>query len=288
MKIELIQSQVEEKNRFEIRYDGILKYKAKLPFISINEPFELEKIRQIKITNLKDEDVYTTEYNYIENLGEEFIPFKYLATGSQKFNQLSFLSKDNNFKIYLEQRDIFDTRYVIDNGEKKYFVYSVEDGYIRHLPIYDGDIQIGEALKSNVIIDEKDEYLCYLKDGYENLADGVSALLLYLDRTEYSSSYLVVKSCKLEKKYSYSKNNKFYNKEWVKNSFGDEFYKKVDKDVEFTKQKLKNTKQTFKEQWNSLSPKDKKLMKFIILAPWVAIAIGAIITLIVLLINFLV
>lgn len=283
MKINLVQTIVDEKNQFEIMYDNILKYRAKLPFVSINEPLGLEKIRQIKVVDLNDKDVYTTKYNYIENLGEEFIPFKYLATGSQKFNQLSFVSNENDIKIYLEQKDIFDTRYVIDTGDKKYFVYSIEDGYIRHFPIYDGDTQIGEALKSNVIIDEKDEYLCYLKDGYESLADGVSALLLYLDRNEYSSSYIAVRSYRLEKKHSYSKNNKFYDKEWVKNNFGDEFYKKVDKDVEYAKVKFKNLKQTFKEQWNSLSSKDKKMMKFILLCPWVAIAVGLVITLLVLL-----
>ena len=87
MKIEIKQIDNEGKNEFEIKYNDNLKYKAKLPFISIKEPLNLDKIRQIKIVDLNDNEIYTTDYKYIENLKEEFIPLKYLITGSQKFNQ---------------------------------------------------------------------------------------------------------------------------------------------------------------------------------------------------------
>ncbi|MBQ4584491.1 MAG: hypothetical protein IJA94_06355 [Bacilli bacterium] len=273
MKIEVIQIDNEEKNEFEIRYNGNLQYRAKLPFISIREPFNLEKLRKIKIINLKGEEIYTTDYKYVENLQEEFIPLKYLVTGSQKFNQLLFTSESNIIKIYYEVKGIFDSRYVIEINDKKYFCYSIEDGYVRHFPIYDGELQVGEALKSNVLTDAKDEYWCYLKKGYEFLSYGIVSLLLYLDRSEYSSSYLVTKSYNLSKKSSYNKNNKFYDQEWVIKNFGYEFYKKVNNDVNFVKQKFKNPMKTWKEQWNSLALKEKKLLKFVLLAPWVMIAI---------------
>lgn len=281
MKIEVQQIKNEGKNEFEIKYNNNLKYKAKLPFISIDEPLDLEKLRKIKIVDLNDNEIYTTDYKYVENLKEEFIPLKYLATGSQKFNQLLFISSNNTIKIYYEAKGILNSRYVIEINDKKYFCYSIEDGYIRHFPIYDGEIQIGEALKSNVVIDAKDEYFCYLKEGYKTLSDGVIALLLYLDRSEYSSSYLVNKSYSLYKKYSYDKTNKFYDKEWVKNNFGDEFYKKVDNDINFVKQKLKKPMHTWKEQWNSMSLKEKRIMKFVLIFPWVMVAIVAIIVMLV-------
>lgn len=279
MKISVTQINNEGKNEFEIKYNGNLKYKAKLPFVSINTPLNLEKIRQIKIVDLNDNEIYTTDYKYTENLTEEFIPLKYLITDSQKFNQLLFISSNNNIKIYYETKEFFHSRYVIEINDKKYFCYSIEDGYIRHFPIYDGEVQIGEALKSNVIIDEKDEYFCYLKDGYEILSDGITALLLYLDRSEYSSSYLVMKSYGLNKKYSFDKTNNFYDKDWVKNNFGDEFYKKVDADAKLVKRKLKNSVQTWKEQWNSMSLKEKRLMKFVLIFPWIMIIIVGIIIL---------
>ena len=273
MKIEVSQITNEGKNEFLIKYDEKLKYKAKLPFISIKEPLNLEKIRKIKIVDLNDSEIYKTEYKYVENLKEESIPLKYLVKGSQKFNQLLFISTNNIIKIYREVKGILDSRYVIEINDKKYFCYSIEDGYIRHFPIYDNKIQVGEALKSNILIDDKDEYFCYLKKEYEDLSDGIVALLLYLDRSEYSSSYIVNKSYSLYKKYTYDKTNKFYNKEWVKNNFNDEFYKKVENDVNIVKQKLNNPTHTWREQWNSMPPKNKKIMKLILIFPWVMVAV---------------
>ena len=280
MKINVLQVESEGKNEFEIMYNDKLQYKAKLPFISINEPLNLEKLRSIKILDTNEKEIYTTDYKYVENLKEEFIPMKFLITGSQKFNQLLFTSNKNIIKIYYEEKAIWNNRYVIEINDKQYFCYSIEDGYIRHFPIYDGEIQIGEILKSNVVIDAKDEYCCYLKDDYENISDGIVALLLYLDRSEYSSSYLVNKSYNLSKKYSYNKTNKYYDKEWVKNNFGDEFYKKVDENVKLFKEKIKHPLKTSKEQFDSMSEKNKKLFLFILIAPWVVFIISLLIILI--------
>ena len=280
IKLEVIQVESEKKNSFEIKYNDTLKYKAKLPFISFNDPLNLEKLRMIKIYDLDGNVIYTTDYNYIENLKEEIIPMKFLVTGSQKFNQLVFTADTNIIKIYYEEKEIWNNRYVIELNEKQYYCYSIEDGYIRHFPIYDGDKQIGEILKSNVIIDFKDNYCCYIKDGYESISDGVVALLLYFDRSEYSSSYLINKSYNLTKRYSYNKTNKYYDKEWVKNNFGDEFYKKVDEDVNLVKEKIKHPLKSYKELWNSMPENNKKLLILLLIVPWVIIFIVLLIVLI--------
>ena len=286
MKIQVLQVESEKKNEFEITYNNSLQYYAKLPFVSINEPMNLEKIRSIKILDLNGNEIYTTDYKYFENFKEEFIPMKFLITGSQKFNQLQFVSNKNIIKIYYEENEIWSNRYVIEFNDKKFFCYSIEDGYIRHFPIYDGELQIGEALKSNVVIDEKDEYCCYLKDEYSTLIDGIVALLLYLDRSNYSSSYLVNKSYTLSKNYSYNKTNKFYDKQWVINNFGDEFYKKVDEDVKLVKSKIFHPIKTSKEQLNSMPEKDRKLLLFILITPWALILIFGIIALIIVLLFY--
>lgn len=282
MKIDIVQVENEGKNEFEVKYNDVLKYKAKLPFISIKDPFSLEKLRQIVICDVDGKEVYTTKYEYVENLKEEFIPMKYLVTDSQKFNQLLFVSNDRTIKIYYEEKAIWDNRYVIEIDDKKYFCYSIEDGYIRHLPIYYGDTQIGEALKSNAVVDCKDEYRCYLKEGHEGLSDGIMALLLYLDRSEYSSSYLVVREYRLEKIKTYNKTNKYYDKEWVKNNFGDEYYKKVESDVAMIKDKLHHPIQATKEQLNSMNKQEKKTMSAILAGPWIFIGVGVIVFLLIL------
>ncbi len=285
MKIVVSQVSSEKNNEFEIKYNDDLKYKAILPFVSINDGLNVEKLRSIRIFDLDGKQLYKTDYNYLENLKEEFIPMKFLVTGSQKFNQLVFSSDKNTYKIYYEENEIWNNRYVIEINDKKYYCYSIEDGYVRHFPIYDGETQIGEALKSNVVIDHKDEYYCYLKHKYEDLSDGIMVLFLYLDRCQYSSSYLIDKSYSLEKKYSYNKTNKYYDKNWVKNNFGDAFYKKVNKDVAFVKEKLSHPIKTSIEQFESL-PKEKKIsLEVILITPFVLMFIGLIITLLVILIS---
>lgn len=285
MKIAVKQINCEGKNEFNVEYNDVVKYKAKLPFISIDEPLSLEKIRKIKVYDLEDNEVYNTDYKYIENFKEEFIPLKYLITGSQKFNQLIFAGKDNEYKIYFEEKGLMDNRYVIENNGKKYYCYSVEDGYARHLPIFYGDIQVGEILKSNIVNDSLDEYYAYIKDEYEEICDGVMNLLLFLDRTEYSSSYLVNKSVQLEKKFSYTKNNKCYDKNWVKENFGDEFYKKLDKQVAAAKEAMKHPLKSSKEQWAEMSPKQRKMVKFALIAPWVLCAVVLIFVLFILFVS---
>ncbi len=285
MKIIVKQIHCEGKNEFDIQYNNQLQYKAKLPYISIHEPLNLEKLRKMKIYDLNNNEVYTTNYKYIENFKEELIPLKYLVTGSQKFNQLIFQSDANEIKIYYESNGLMNNRYVIDINGKQYYAYSIEDGYIRHFPIYDQDIQVAEILKSNIVTDGLDEYHAYIKDGYECLSDGIMNLVLFLDRSEYSSSYIVNKSTTLEKKYSYSKNTKFYDKNWVKTNFGDDFYHLVDQQVRIAKEELKHPIQTSKKQWSSLPKKKKKILIYIIVAPWVLCLLIALMVGIIFLMN---
>ena len=285
MRIDVIQNSSTMNNEFDILYDGKLHYKSKLPFVTIKEPLGLEKIREIKIYDLNDDEVYTTDYKYVENKMEEFIPFKFLVTGSQKFNQLLFNSKNYAIKIYFEENAIWKNRYVIEMNSKKYFCYSVEDGYIRHFPVYDGEKQVGEILKANVVIDAKDDYCCYLKDEYKDIADGIVALLLYLDRSQYSSSYLVNKSLVLEKRYSYNKNNKYYDKDWVKNNFDSDYYDKVEKDITKIKSIIKSPSKLWKYQWGSLNKRDKVLMFIAVFGVWIIMAIVLIVFLIITAVN---
>ena len=281
MKVEVVQTEVEGRNNFNVLYDGKLQFVAQTPFVSIREPFNIEKVREIKIFDSNNHLAYSTDYQYLENLKEQFIPLKYLATGSQKFNQLIFRSNNQVIKIYYEENDIWKNRYVIELNDKSFFCYSIEDGYIRHFPIYDGEIQIGEALKSNVVVDGKDQYCCYLKDNSSFLADGVVCLLLYLDRNLYSSSYLVQKSYSLSKSFSFQKNNSYYDANWVKNNFGDEYFLKVEKDVEIVKEKLYHPFQSFKEQFQSMSVQKRRMLIFFLALPWIAILVIGIIVLLI-------
>lgn len=87
---------IREKNEFEILYDNKSIYTATLSFINIIGSLNLENLRKIKVYNKNSNLKYKTEYNYVDNQLEEFIPFKYLITNSQKFYQLRFINQNNN------------------------------------------------------------------------------------------------------------------------------------------------------------------------------------------------
>lgn len=87
---------IREKNEFEILYKNKSIYTATLPFINIIGSLNLENLKKIKVYNKNSNLKYKTEYNYVDNQLEEFIPFKYLITNFQKFYQLRFINQNNN------------------------------------------------------------------------------------------------------------------------------------------------------------------------------------------------
>jgi hypothetical protein len=96
MLIDVNQTISEKKNEFEILYENKSIYTATLSFINIIGSFNLENLRKIKVYNKNSNLKYKTEYNYVDNQLEEFIPFKYLITNFQKFYQLRFINQNNN------------------------------------------------------------------------------------------------------------------------------------------------------------------------------------------------
>ncbi len=235
MVIDVKQNVSEKKNEFEILYNNKKIYNAILPFITILGSLDLEKLREIKVYDTNNNLKYKTNYNYIDNQLEELVPMKYLVTESQKFYQLKFINQNDNdeISIFFERKEIWKDYHVIKYKDIIYKCYSIEDGYIRHICIYKDDVQVAELLKPNVIIDGKDEYRIYLMDEYSYLKDSLSMFSLYLDRTEYNSSYFKNNSKQISKKVSYSKVNKYYNPNWVKNNFNPEdYFNKINQEVD--------------------------------------------------------
>lgn len=234
MIIDVRQTISERKNEFEISYNNKIIYRSVLPFINVLGSLDLEKLREIKVYDENNNLKYKTSYNYIDNKLEELIPLKYLVTKSQKFNQLKFINLNDNdeISIFFEMNGVWNGCIIVKYKDMIYRCYSVEDGYIRHICIYNDDAQIGELLKPNVIVDGKDEYRIYLKDEYSYLKDALSMLALYIDRTEYNSSYLKNDSVRISKNFSYSKINKYYDPNWVKNNFDStDYFNKINEEV---------------------------------------------------------
>lgn len=242
MIIDVKQTASEQKNEFEIMFDNKKMYNAKLPFLMISGVFNLDKIKDIKIYDLNNKLKYISKYDYLDNQCEEFVPFKYLITKSQKFYQLKFINETENDEIliFFNLKEIWNEYFIIKYKDEYYNCYSVEEGYIRHICIFKDDKQVAELLKPNIIFDGKDTYRIYLKQEYDFLADAVAMLALYLDRTEYNSSYLKNKGVSVSKNFSYSKVNKYYDSNWVKDNFSSkEYFEEIDNMVLESKQKIK-------------------------------------------------
>lgn len=246
MKIDVKQIKSEKSNNFEIYCNDKIQYRATLPFLSVRGFFDLDKIQEIKVFALNGEQIYTSFYDYLENKTEEFIPLKYLVTGSQKFNQIKFVNKKNNNEIliYDEAEAIWKSYYNIKVGGKGYLGYSVADGYFIHICIYDGDTQVAEFLKPQIVTNGNDEYRIYLKDNYNHLADALALFALYVDRNGYNSSYLKAQGQQLRYSKTYSKTNKFYNPNWVKINFDsieyfESYEKKAQEIIDATKKQFK-------------------------------------------------
>jgi len=245
MVIDVNQINAEKSNEFEILYNNKKVYTARTPFIELKGVDMLEKLRQIEVYGLDGKAKYTTKYKVLDNMLEEAIPFKYLVTKSQKFDQFIVVDNDTSndlFSIYFHKKEIFYTNYVISMNGDIYNCYSIGDGYIIHFPIYKDDIQVGEMIKVQVKYDAKDTYRIYLKEEYSYLADSLMMLALYLDRLNYSSSYIKMRGQEIRYTKTFDRTNKYYDKNWIINNFdAKKDFEKINQYIQESKAELKKT-----------------------------------------------
>lgn len=248
MKIDIKQEMLNGKSEFSIRYDNN-EYTGFLPFLKNNNLFSSNDIKKIDLHDLKNNKLVDFTYKYIKNLKESLNPLKILFNRKQILYMYEFNWENNIFKIYVEVDGIFSKKYIMETNENKFYIYAIDDGYISHFPIYYENNQIGEILKSNVIVEGQNICCCYIIDEYKKIVKEISILTLYInDIIHNSSSSDMMTIDSLNKIYSYSRYNKYYNKEWVKNNFGTEFYDKVDNDILVVKDKLKHPFKTNKDK----------------------------------------
>lgn len=63
-------------------------------------------------------------------------------------------------------------------------------------------------------------------------------------------------------KISKTYNDKYYDKDWVKNNFGDEFYQKAEKDIAYVKDQIKHPIKVFINQVNAMNKDNKKAILY--------------------------
>ena len=157
---------------------------------------------------------------------------KYIATGNlgclkikkqQVLNKFTLIDEQgqkfnyDNINIKKVKKGLFFKYFSLEYKSKIYNVYDVGNRFVTHYMVYDNDKQICEIVNTakNIEIQTKG----YILDDYKYLELPIIYLMLH-----YCSFYF--KTCSRDTSSTtfsktYSKNNKFYNKEWIKNNFDD-------------------------------------------------------------------
>ena len=225
MIIEVKQTQGNLKNKFEIKVNGETRYLAGTPWMKIEMPLHADRIRRCVLTEPDGTVRFRTDYRIGENAAHTAIPMKWLLTGSQR--SLIYHVRDAQDAVcgtfYRLTKGFMDSRYVIEYGQYRLMCYDVSSGTARHLCIYSGERQIAEILKPLSVEDNLDTYFLFLMDEREELGGILSFFAVLFDYLHYPGSGQVVAQKKeVSISYSYGKNNKFYDRNWITDHFGEE------------------------------------------------------------------
>ena len=202
-------------------------------------PLDIENVRRSIITNTDESICYTTSYNVMENISNTAIPMKWLFAGGQKSFIFNILDSKNNAcgRFYKLTNGFFDTKYVIEYGDYTLKCYDISVGKTRNISIYKENLQIAEIVKPLTVLNNLDCYYIFLLNEYSDLETILSFFTVVFDYQNYANAGQVVANKKHVKiKYTYGKNNKFYDKNWISEHFDKEHVDLIDN------QRMKNKK----------------------------------------------
>ena len=221
MRVIIQQTRSDGKNLFQVISNGQILFQAKTPWFNLNMPFNLEKKRELVFTDPAGETLYTTRYNVIENMVEEFIPMKYLVTKEQKFGQFELIGKNGEEgKFYTVQNALLDEKFCIKYGERMFLGYVRDTGRNSFVSIYEDDTQIAQITKPHTVTDNLDVYYLHIKDEYSFLLPVLSFFVVFFDYSRYNHSGELRMGTQYDIKYSYDKNIDKYNPNWIAEEFG--------------------------------------------------------------------
>ncbi len=225
MIIKVEQTREDFKNRFEITVNDQKRYLAGTPWMKMDIPLDADRIRRCVLTDPAGNILFKTDYSVVQNVSNTAIPMKWLFTGKQK--SLIYQVLDGNGAVcgtfYKLTKAFLDSRYVIQYKDYKLRCYDVSVGDTRHLSVYDKEKQIAEIVKPLSVENNLDFYLIFLLDEFADTGAVLSFFTVLFDYLYYSGSgEVVVHKKEVSVRYSYSRNNKFYNKNWIAEHFRDD------------------------------------------------------------------
>lgn len=253
MIIDIIQKKSNGKNLYEIIKNKELIYYAQAPWMDIRGiPFNMDKLRELKLLSPAGEVVYVTKYQLIKDIKESLIPMKFLITGSQKCAQYEILDTNGIKKglFYSNTTGFFDNKTCIKYNEIILNGYRKKLGDREIVSFYDDEKEVGVIIKPLSTKNNLDRYMVYFLDEYENLLPLISFFTIYYDYLYHNNSGKYEKSIKFERSYSIDMNNDKYDPDFIKNEFGIDENNRVEDIIKFNEQELKKeTKKFLKLFW---------------------------------------
>lgn len=234
----IIKVEQTKQNNFEIKINNDLKY-----FSSMNKISGVSNYRKGEgaITNIDGNMCYT------------LLPSNDFSVFSGKIRKQYCIFNSSNQKCGMFYKlisgSLLKSRHIIIEYENyKLNCYNISTGKTQHISIYNGENQIAEIVKSVQVLEN---YYIFLLDQYANLQ---AILSLFVSYFEYEEMYSDDTTGVVGYSYTYSKNNKFYNKNWIENNFNTENVQLINEQIQKER----------KDTSNSIKKHSKYIISFII------------------------
>ena len=242
MIIKVRQTEANAKNKFAIEENSEVKFLAGTPWLNIDSPLDVDKKRVCTITDKNEKPIFYTDYSVRENVANNIIPLKWVFTKSQKTKIYNIVNQknENKGKIYTLINDFLDTKQVIEYEDYGLICYNKSVGKTHHIFIYNDDKQIAEIVKPLHRQNNLDYYYVFLLDEYQDLEVIISFYTILYDYLSYSDSEIVGHKDEVEVSYTWDKNSKYYNKDWIFNNFPKKEVDKIYEEMALERQEASN------------------------------------------------
>lgn len=240
MILEIQQTYANEINQFKILEQNRILYNAATPFINPATPIGSNSLHQLSLTDPAGHVAFTTRYNVLENFKESAIPLSYLFKDSKKISKYSILDSSNNIcgAFYLEYNALMSHKMCMEYHEQLITCFKRSVGDREVVSFYQAETQIGQLTKPNCVAKNLDHYFIHFIDGYQSWIPIISLFVIYYDFLYHNhSGEYMSKGYDNNKTYTYDKNNNKYNKDFIRNNFGESEYQRINT---FIKQSYSN------------------------------------------------
>ncbi len=233
-------------NQFEVFGNGTLFFKGNATWF----PMGVDKNNKVILTDPNGNIVFQTKYSMIDNLAESSVPFKYLIDGEQKFSQYQVVDASGNEvgAFYDVKKSFLDSRLCISFGDRIIYGYDRELGYREVVSLYENDVQIGQITRSQKVVDNLDRYIVHILPQYDALLPLFAMFTIFYDYSYHNNSGQFVKGTYISKTYTYDYNSKKYNKNFIRNNFGEQEHERLEAFIN-RKVEMKVGNLTMKQFW---------------------------------------